>query len=664
MPAGFADGIDDEGGSTIAVINDLDDVNTAGVTDGQVIKWVDAASEWRPAEDVGGGSGDNWGTQVAVTDINLNGDGTAGDPLGIMGGGIAYDHLSFAVQESIQAGGGAGDDWGTQAVETDVSLTGDGTTGDELGIATGGVGYDNLSTAVQESIQAGGGADGDWTISGDDLYSAISGNVGIGTTSPAVVLDVYGTQIVSETSDGIVNIGETSGKHVTLDENEIHARDGAATSDLFINDFGGRVFIANNAIYAESGGDVGIGTVSPDAQLHIEGQIKIVGGSPGLGKVLTSDATGLATWETPGGGTDDDWTISGSNMYSAVSGNVGIGIATPSHKLHVVTDGGIAAGYFANQSPSLDYFGVYGACANTDYYGYGGYFKGGYIGAYGFVEPTGNLYYMGVSGYVTGGSGDNYGVRGSSYGGETNYGVYGIASGGTTNYGVYGETSGGTTNWAGYFNGDAYFDGDIGIGVPYPAFELDVAGHAKFTADCPAIRLYGSETGGESWMIQEYQGCFGIRSYLGSSWYFFLTIESDGKVGIGTFTPTRKLFVNGDAGGTGAWHNDSDERLKKNIITIPNALDKVEKLRGVQFEWKETENHAEGQQIGFIAQEVLPILPEVVDKPGEYYGMQYAPITALLVEAMKEQQKVIEKLEAENEAIKARLDAIEDIIEQ
>jgi len=45
--------------------------------------------------------------------------------------------------------------------------------------------------------------------------------------------------------------------------------------------------------------NVGIGTINPGAKLEVAGQIKITGGSPGAGKVLTSDASGLASWQTP-----------------------------------------------------------------------------------------------------------------------------------------------------------------------------------------------------------------------------------------------------------------------------------------------------------------------------------------------------------------------------
>jgi hypothetical protein len=54
-----------------------------------------------------------------------------------------------------------------------------------------------------------------------------------------------------------------------------------------------------------SGGNVGIGTASPGARLEVAGQVKITGGSPSAGKVLTSDANGLASWQTPATGGDN-----------------------------------------------------------------------------------------------------------------------------------------------------------------------------------------------------------------------------------------------------------------------------------------------------------------------------------------------------------------------
>lgn len=85
----------------------------------------------------------------------------------------------------------------------------------------------------------------------------------------------------------------------------------------------------------KSNGNVGIGTTNPGAKLDVAGQVKITGGTPGLGKVLTSDATGLASWQTPAaGGGSTLWTESGSNIYRT-DGNIGIGTTNPSTKLDV-----------------------------------------------------------------------------------------------------------------------------------------------------------------------------------------------------------------------------------------------------------------------------------------------------------------------------------------
>jgi hypothetical protein len=84
-----------------------------------------------------------------------------------------------------------------------------------------------------------------------------------------------------------------------------------------------------------SNGNVGIGTIAPSAKLDVAGQVKITGGAPGFGKVLTSDATGLASWQTPAaGGGVSLWTESGGNIYRS-DGNVGIGSTNPLFKLDV-----------------------------------------------------------------------------------------------------------------------------------------------------------------------------------------------------------------------------------------------------------------------------------------------------------------------------------------
>jgi len=91
----------------------------------------------------------------------------------------------------------------------------------------------------------------------------------------------------------------------------------------------------------------------------------------------------------------------------------------------------------------------------------------------------------------------------------------------------------------------------------------------------------------------------------------------------------------------------SDARSKKKVETIDNSLEKVLNMRGVYFERIDAEGEYKGKRhAGVIAQEVLEVLPEVVneDKDG-MYSVAYGNITAVLIEAIKELSNKVEELE-------------------
>ncbi|MCH8838244.1 MAG: tail fiber domain-containing protein [Candidatus Marinimicrobia bacterium] len=119
-------------------------------------------------------------------------------------------------------------------------------------------------------------------------------------------------------------------------------------------------------------------------------------------------------------------------------------------------------------------------------------------------------------------------------------------------------------------------------------------------------------------------------------------------------------YFSGDVYTTGSYQG-SDIRWKRNITSLEGALEKVLALRGVQFEWNLDDypdrGFHEGKQIGFIAQEVEEILPELVreNKDG-YKAVDYPKITAVLMEAIKEQQKQIEQLKAAVAALQGQFD--------
>jgi hypothetical protein len=154
------------------------------------------------------------------------------------------------------------------------------------------------------------------------------------------------------------------------------------------------------------------------------------------------------------------------------------------------------------------------------------------------------------------------------------------------------------------------------------------------------------------------------------------TVLQNGKTAIGIVTPTEMLDVNGNArfrsvksgGGVSALYIDingvlttstSDESLKHNFVHITAALEKVKAMNGLYYSWKnDLQNN---RRIGFIAQEMEKIVPEAVftNPTDGLKGINYAELTAVLAEAIKEQQVQINSLSEENKTLKAKADKID-----
>ena len=115
---------------------------------------------------------------------------------------------------------------------------------------------------------------------------------------------------------------------------------------------------------------------------------------------------------------------------------------------------------------------------------------------------------------------------------------------------------------------------------------------------------------------------------------------------------TERLEVNsGTITANGTFNNTSDKRLKENVEPIQNALADICQLEGVTFDWKDT--GTQGQ--GFIAQQVEPIIPDVVntDEDTGMKSINYVGLIGHLVEAIKEQQTQIDDLKAEIQSMKS-----------
>ena len=140
-------------------------------------------------------------------------------------------------------------------------------------------------------------------------------------------------------------------------------------------------------------------------------------------------------------------------------------------------------------------------------------------------------------------------------------------------------------------------------------------------------------------------------NFLGATSSDSIVITSAGQIGIGTGTITTgtangvRLHVNGDILAMQV-HSSSDERFKKNIQPVSGALDKVMAINGVTYDFRTDEfanrDFPTAPQLGFLAQNVEKVLPHVVKTDGQgYKSVDYSKITALLNEAIKEQQNEI-----------------------
>ena len=201
-------------------------------------------------------------------------------------------------------------------------------------------------------------------------------------------------------------------------------------------------------------------------------------------------------------------------------------------------------------------------------------------------------------------------------------------------------------------------EGYMGVGVTTPVKEFHVHQNA-YTDQQTDIVLTNSVTGttvNDGSTIQQWQNYLHIWNKedgiltLGTNNTERVRIGSNGTVGIGTPAPFYKLDVNGIVRANNI--SASDLRWKRNVDTISDGLRTVMQLRGIIFEWAPDAPYAQDfagvPQIGFIAQEVEQILPELVHTDDQgYKSVAYANLTAVLVEALKDQQQIIETQQAQ-----------------
>ncbi len=182
-----------------------------------------------------------------------------------------------------------------------------------------------------------------------------------------------------------------------------------------------------------------------------DGQLKITGGNPGAGKILTSDAHGLATWQPT------SWLTNGNSLYY-LGGNVGIGTSDPASPLEITTAQSSVSSSVAKLTNT--YTG-----SNGYIYGITSSINNSSIGASAGSGVLGRS--MNAAGAGTGVTGQSWGSTGTGVSAWA-YGTNGI------NYGIYASTLS-SDGFAGYFGlGKSYFGGNVGIGITQPTSKLHV----------------------------------------------------------------------------------------------------------------------------------------------------------------------------------------------
>jgi hypothetical protein len=196
--------------------------------------------------------------------------------------------------------------------------------------------------------------------------------------------------------------------------------------------------------------------------------------------------------------------------------------------------------------------------------------------------------------------------------------------------------------------------GKVGIGTPNPAARLHVAGDLLSDG---MLRVRNTISPAH----------YGKIEHSGPGGNFHLDTYGDGGIFLNWFSGTGVVIGNGASGFSATFSNNgnltiagtltqnSDERLKTNILPLQTSLNNLEQLSGYTYNWKDATKDNE-PQIGLLAQEVQKIYPQLVKQNavGEL-SVNYIGLVPVLIESIKEQQRQIEEIKRDNEAMKKML---------
>jgi len=487
------------------------------------------------------------------------------------------------------------------------------------------------------------------TSNAERLRIDSSGNVGIGTSSPLV-----GLHVEKDQGSGYIAAfrSNNSSPYITVQTTgSITQLQGINSSFTAVNDFAMQT----------SGGNVGIGTNAPSTRLHVNT------GSAGYGITVAASSQTSGTYQI---GIDSnsalaiyDTAATAQRLVLSNSGNVGIGISTPSGKLHVqsASSGGTASG-------NADELILEGS-GNTGLTILSG------------ATSLGNLFFAdsgdAADGYI------NYDQSGRSmrFGTATTEAMRIDASGnllvGTTTAKGKQHVARTTTGEIARFSTPNATEGSIIVGRPDSDTEGLTLKYNSSTGDC----TFGSVNTGHPLLFKSGTAermridssgnlLVGTTSSTGhkiasvatgSDRNLLMQCANGGVNGItlntsGTADYTAFLFTT-DGGNTQrgsivvgasstAYNTSSDQRLKENITDANDAGSKIDAIKVRQYDWKADGSH---QDYGMIAQELQAVAPEAVSGDAdseEMMGVDYSKLVPMLIKEIQSLRNRVAQLEA------------------
>ena len=464
-------------------------------------------------------------------------------------------------------------------------------------------------------------------VIGDDAYTNRTAGTAIGRSSQAQ-------------GEGSISIGRSS---YTSGTNAIAIGSSAQSQAANTVAIGNGVYASyENTMILGNNLNIGIGTNNPQTRLHVAGGFRLANGSQAAGRVLTSNANGDATWVAPSNSGDSDWFEANStNAPDAISdniytnGNVGIGLNNPNAPLHIYeatgtppsgNDGTIVLQHGNTNGTSSIVF-MSRNNTNSDY----GYISYADDGSGNGSEPENALLTIGIENDVPGQWQDDINI--SSTG---NVGISSTAPSKKLHVNV------GDRDDDGLVIDQQNFDFEI---------ELDDSNNDR-------VRFNNTNNAGQ----------FSLGFNDGNQ---FIWDNNE-------FYPVNNRIIN--LGRTNnRWDNfyvdnifyagatqDSDKRLKKNIVPLYEGLKTVQKLKSYSYNFKK--GNTDKLHYGFIAQEIIEILPDLVsvsDGEEKLMGVNYIEVIPILVTAVQEQQEQIEYLQkqvSELEQLKAEFAALKAMV--